>query len=95
MLAVTHQVGLDVFVPDADLRGLVALAHHMEPPVAGAIAADVAHCGCPVVPPDQVGNPQVHGEQGGDDEQRALMHRVFRRHDFRRLDDVAPLQLGQ
>lgn len=95
MLAIAYQVVLDVVIADADLGGLVAFAHHMKPPVAHAIAADVAHSGRPVVTPDQIGDAQVHGEQGRDDEQRAFVCRVGRGHLLGSLDHEAPLQLGQ
>ncbi|MDT4847563.1 hypothetical protein FQZ97_816240 [compost metagenome] len=95
MLAVAHQISVNVIIPHTDLRRLVALAHHMKPPVPHAIAADVAHGRRPVVPPDQVGYPQVHREQCGDNEQRALVERILRGHQLGCFDHVAPLQMGQ
>ncbi|MCY1430069.1 hypothetical protein D9M71_460070 [compost metagenome] len=96
MTPVADQVGLDVVVAHADLGGLVALADHMEPPVAGGIAAKIAHRRLPVVAPDQVGDPQVHGEQCGQDEQGAFVQfGLFVGHLLGGLDHVTPLQLGE
>lgn len=77
MAAVTGQVAVHVVVAHADAGSLVALAEHLEPPVAGGIAAEVAHARRPVVAADQVGDAQVHGEQRGHDEQRALVAGVI------------------
>ncbi|MNF71608.1 hypothetical protein D3C84_535610 [compost metagenome] len=67
----------------------------MKPPVAHAIAADVAHGRRPVVTPDQIGDSQVHGEQSRNDEQSAFVCRVGRGHLLGSLDHVAPLQRSQ
>ncbi|MOA06001.1 hypothetical protein D3C78_1256180 [compost metagenome] len=95
MAPVTGQIGLDVVIAHADLGSLVALADHVKPPVSGRVAAKVAHRRLPVVTADQVGNPQVHGEQRGQDEQRALVDLILVSHFLGGLDHVAPLQLGE
>lgn len=95
MPAVARQVALHIFVANADLRRLVALSDDMEPPVAVAIPAKVAHGRLPVIPAHQIRHAQVHGEERRQYEQGAFVDRILLGQFFRRLDHIVPLQAGE
>src|SRR5260364_338333 len=82
-------------VAHRDLPFLVAFPDGDEPPQAIGVAIEIAHLGNPARTRRQFRDAQIQRIKRRHDEQRALMLWQFLRHNFRRLNNIVPLQFRQ